>query len=156
MISINPANGALGKPIPVSQNPGILAASSDGTSLFVAANQDQTVQQIDLATQAVIHTFPFPPNSTDCCGALSATDLKAVPGSPQEVVLAVGIPGYEFGEMALYNSTGLVNYVPTTASAAGAIVFSSFAYAGNPLTIYALPFTFAQNSFCLLYTSRCV
>jgi hypothetical protein len=152
VISINPANGALGKPIPVSQNPGILAASSDGTSLFVAANQDQTVQQIDLATQAVIHTFPFPPNSTDCCGALSATDLKAVPGSPQEVVLAVGIPGYEFGEMALYNSTGLVNYVPTTASAAGAIVFSSFAYAGNPLTIYALPFTFAQNSFFNIIT----
>lgn len=145
VISINPATGALGTPIPVGQNPGLLAPSSDGGYLFVVANQDQTVQRINLSTKTVDRTFSFPPNNTTCCGSLSAVDLKGVPGLPQEVVLAVEIPSYGFGEMALYNDTGLVNYVPTTA--AGTVYFSSFAYVGTSSTIYALPFTNAQKSF---------
>jgi hypothetical protein len=145
VVPINSATGALGTPIPVGNNPGLLAASGDGSYLFVVANQDATVQRIDLATQAVDQTFPFPPNSSNCCGSSAAADLKAVPGSPQEVVLALDIQDYGYAAMALYNGTGLVNYVPTTTN--GAIHFSSFAYAGNPPTIYALPFTSAQNSF---------
>jgi len=145
VISINPVTGAVGTPIPVGQNPWLLAPSSDGSYLFVVANQDQTVQRINLSTGTVDRTFPFPPNGTDCCGALSGTDLKGIPGTPQEVVLATDIPLYGFGEMALYNDSGMVNYVPT--SAQGTLSFSSFAYAGNPLTIYSLPFTEAQNPF---------
>lgn len=145
VISINPATGALGTPIPVGDNPGLLAASSDGSYLFVVSNQDQTVQRINLSTDTVDQTFPFPPNSTNCCGALAGADLKGVPASPQEVVLALEIPLYGFAEMALYNGTGLVNYVPTTY--VGALYFSSFAYAGSSPTIYALPFNSAQTSF---------
>jgi hypothetical protein len=150
VIPINPVSGALGKPIPVGQNPGVMAASSDGSYLFVVANQDQTVQRINLATHAVDRTFPFPPNGTTCCGALSGVDLNGVPGVPQEVVLAVQIPLYGFGEMALYNDSGLVNYVPTTS--VESVNFSSFAYVDNPQTIYALPFTNAQNSFFNIVT----
>ncbi len=150
VIPINPATGALGKPIPVGQNPTLLAASSDGSYLFVVANQDQTVQRINMSTQAVDETFPFPPNNTDCCGALSGTDLHGIPGSPEEVVLALDVPGYGFGEMALYNKSGLVNYVPTTSE--GTLDFSSFTYVGNPLTIYSLPFTNAQVSYFSIVT----
>jgi Abnormal spindle-like microcephaly-assoc'd, ASPM-SPD-2-Hydin len=150
VIPINPTTGALGTPIPVGNNPGLLAASSDGSYLFVVANQDQTVQRINLSTQAVDQTFPFPPNNTNCCGALSAVDLKGVSGSPQEVVLALDISGYGFAVMALYNDTGLVNYVPATSTAT--VDFSSFAYAGGSSTIYALPFSNAQNSFFNILT----
>jgi hypothetical protein len=139
VIPINPTTGALGIPIPVGKNPGLLAVSSDGNYLFVAANQDQTVQRIDLSTKKVDRTFAFPPNSTTCCGSLSATDLKGIPGSPKEVVLSAQIPLYGYGETALYNDVGMVNYVPTSSSAT--LSFSSFAYAGDPLSIYALPFT---------------
>ncbi len=146
VIPINPATGALGTPIPVGNNPYVLAPSSDGSYLFVAANQDQTVQRINLATQAVDQTFPFPPNLSDgCCPPLSAVDMKGIPGSPQEVVVAFDIPGYGFAEMALYNDAGLVNYVPT--SSVPTLNLSSFAYAGSSSTIYALPFTNAQNSY---------
>ena len=144
VIPINPATGALGTPIPVGNNPGLIAPSSDGSYLYVVANQDQTVQRINLSTNAVEKTFPFPPNNTSCCGALAGTDLKGVPGAPTKVVLAVSPSGYPFAEMALYDDTGLVNYVPTSSEA---ISFSSFAYAGNPTTIYALPFTSALNPF---------
>jgi hypothetical protein len=150
VMPINPATGALGKPIPVGQNPTLLAASSDGSYLFVIADQDQTVQRINMSTLAVDETFPFPPNNTDCCGPLSATDLHGIPGSPEEVVLALDIPGYGFGEMALYNNSGLVNYVPTTAE--GLVDFSSFTYVGDSLTIYSLPFTNAQVSYFSIVT----
>ncbi len=150
VVPINPASGALGKPIPVGNNPGPLAPSSDGSYLFVVLNQDLTVQRINLATNAVDRTFPFPPNGTTCCGALSGAQLTGVPGMPQEVVLAVDIPEYGFGEMALYNDSGLVNYVPTTSLAT--VSFSSFAFAGNPAAIYSLPFTPAQNSFFNIVT----
>jgi hypothetical protein len=68
-----------------------------------------------------------------------------MPGSPQEVVLALSGYAGIGGEMALYNDTGRVNYTPVNYT--GALAFSSFAFAGNPLTIYSLPFTSAQNSF---------
>lgn len=47
--------------------------------------------------------------------------------------------------MALYDDSGMVNYIPT--SYVAELSFSSFAYAGSPITIYALPFTTAQNPF---------
>jgi hypothetical protein len=149
VIAINPTTGALGTPIPVGNNPGLLAPSSDGSYLFVVANQDLTVQRINLSTKQVEKTFAFPPNGTTCCGALAATDLKGLPGSPKEVVLATNIPGYGFGEIALYNDTGMVNYVPPS-SIVFPPAFGSFAYAGSPLTIYALPFTLVQNFFSIV------
>ena len=69
---------------------------------------------------------------------------------PQEFVLALDIPGYGFGEMALYDDSGLVNYVPTTSG--GTADFSSFAYVDNPTTIYSLPFTIAQSPFFNIVT----
>src|ERR1035437_2472269 len=47
VVPINPSTGALGTPIPVGTNPGLLAASSDGSYLFIVSNQDQTVQRIN-------------------------------------------------------------------------------------------------------------
>src|SRR5262249_23669015 len=88
VIPITPSTGALGKPIPVGQNPTALAPSSDGKYLFVVSNTDQTVQRINLSTKLVERTFAFPPNSTTCCGALAGFDMKGMPGSPQQVVVA--------------------------------------------------------------------
>ena len=121
-----------------------MALSSDGKYLFVVANQDQTVQRINLSTSSVEKTFNFPPNNCSYCGMQTAVDLKVVPGSPENFVLALT------GEVALYNSLGLVNYVPTTYSAFGD--FTSFALAGSPLTIYSLPFTNAQSDFFSVIT----
>jgi hypothetical protein len=118
VIPVAPSSGALGTPIPVGNNPVMLAASSDGQYLFVALAADQTVQRINLNTQAVDRTFPYAAN-------VAATDLQAVPGSPQEVVLAQG------GNLSLYNDSGLVNSV-------AASTFSSVTFAGNPLTIYGM------------------
>ncbi|HEY2017880.1 MAG TPA: choice-of-anchor D domain-containing protein, partial [Bryobacteraceae bacterium] len=143
VLPINPATGNLGTPIPVGQNPTLLAPSSDGNYLYVANATDLTVQRISLQSNSVDETFPFPLNP-DCTGCTlpPAVDLKSVPGSPQEVILSQG------AEISLYNSSGLVNYIPTTPiySALGP-AFGSMAFAGNPVTLYAEPFTDVQNPF---------
>jgi hypothetical protein len=143
VIPINPATGAAGAPIPVGNDPRLLAASSDGSYLYVALYADQTVQRINLTTQAVERTFAFQPIPT-CptgCSNIIPTDLKSVPGVPQEVVLAEG------SWLALYNDSGLVNYVPSSSVEYFAPTFNSIAFAGNPQSIYALPFTSVQNPF---------
>jgi hypothetical protein len=139
VIPINAATGTPGKPIAVGNDPGPMALSSDGKFLFVVANQDQTVQRINLTTNLVEQTFSFPPNNCSFCGMQTAVDLKGVPGSPESFVLALT------GEVALYNNLGLVNSVPATNSVFGD--FTSFAFAGGSSTIYSLPFTNAQSNF---------
>ena len=142
VIPIDPSTGATQTPIPVGNNPVLLAASSDGSYLFVANSGDNTVQRINLATSRVEATFPFAPNVyCPSCEILPATDLQVIPGAPQEFVLAQG------GMAALYNGSGLVNYVPSTQILIAAPSFNSIAFAGNPLTLYAEPFTSVQNSF---------
>lgn len=142
ILSIDPTTGTPGTPIPVGNDPRLLAPSDDGKYLYVALFGDQTVQRINLQTQTVERTFPFSPNPfCQGCSILAATDLHAVPGSPEEVVLAQG------SMISLYNDSGLVNYVPNTYAQQINPGVSSFAFAGNPLTIYALPFTDVKNSF---------
>lgn len=139
IIPVTASTGALGAPIAVGNDPGLMALSSDGKYLFVVNNQDQTVQRINLSTNSVEETFNFPPNNCSYCGMQTAVDLKGVPSSPESFVLALT------GEIALYNNLGLVNYVPTIYSAFGD--FTSFAFAGNLSTIYSLPFTNAHSNF---------
>jgi hypothetical protein len=144
VLPIDAETGNLGTPIAVGNDPGLIALTSDGKYLFVVANQDQTVQRINLSKNSVEKIFNFPPNNCSYCGLQTAVDLKAIPGSPENFVLALT------GEVALYNSHGLVNYVPTTYSAFGD--FTSFAFAGHPSTIYTLPFTNAQSDFFNIIT----
>jgi hypothetical protein len=141
VVPINAATGTLGTPIPVGHNPVLLAASSDGKYLYVALAGDQTVQRINLQTQAVERTFPFPANICTTCGTSTPADLQVVPGNSQEVVLSLG------NMLVLYNDAGLINYVPGTYSYYYMAPFNSIAFAGNPQSIYSLPFTIVQNSF---------
>jgi len=130
-------------PIPVGKNPGILAASSDGAYLFVANQADQTVQRINLKTNTVERTFPYTPNPyCSTCSNPSATDLATISGSPQEVLLSQG------GWLSLFNDAGLVNYVPNDGICCMADPnFGSIALAGNPLTVYAIPFLITGKFF---------
>lgn len=146
VIPVDPTTGAPGTPIPVMTDPQFLSASDDGSYLYVAAGYNGTsaftVDRINLTSGVVDRTFPFPPNP-DCstCSLLPATDLKAVPGQPTEVLLAQG------DVLALYNDNGLVNYVPSGPNNYAEPQFDSLAILPNSLTVYALPFTIFQNPF---------
>jgi hypothetical protein len=143
VIPIDPTTGATQTPIAVGQNPAILAASNDGSYLYVANQTDQTVQRINLKTNAVERTFPYTPNLyCSTCVNLSATDLLSVPGSPQEVLLSQG------SWLTLFNDAGLVNYVPNDGICCYSDPnFGSIALAGHPLTVYGVPFSYGGDYF---------
>jgi HYDIN/CFA65/VesB family protein/centrosomal CEP192-like protein/beta-propeller repeat-containing protein len=142
VLPIDPVTLTTGTPIPVGNDPVYLAASSDGSYLYVANRGDQTVQRINLQIGSVERTFPYSPNPfCTGCNILDASDLEAVPGSPTEVVLA------QNDMLSLYNDSGLVNYSPTGFVEYFSPTFSNFAFAGTPLTIYSVPFTTIQNPF---------
>lgn len=143
VVPVDPTTGALGAAIAVQEQPDLLAASSDGAYLYVANDGAQTVQRINLSTDAVERTFNYTPNPTcNDCGNTIATDLASVPGSPTEVLLSQG------SWLTLYNDSGRVNYVPNDGVCCNADPdFGSIALAGNPLTVYGLPFTYVGGYF---------
>ena len=143
VVSVDPTTGTVGTPIAVQEQPSLLAPSSDGTYLYVANDGAQTVQRINLQTNAIERTFNYTPNLyCSTCTNLSATDLASVPGSPKEVLLSQG------SWLTLYNDSGSVNYVPNDGSCCYADPdFGSMALAGDPLTVYGLPFSFGGNYF---------
>jgi Abnormal spindle-like microcephaly-assoc'd, ASPM-SPD-2-Hydin/Beta-propeller repeat len=142
VIPLDPTTGVQGTPIAVGNDPRFLAVSSDGSYLYVANQGDLTLQRINLATNSVERTFPFTPNIyCPSCETLIASDLAGVPGAPREVLLAQG------SILSLFDDAGLVNYVPDSSCCHGDPTFNSIALAGNPLTIYGLPFSFGGNYF---------
>jgi hypothetical protein len=142
VLPIDPATLKAGTPIQVGNDPVYLAASSDGSYLYVANRGDQTVQRINLQAGSVERTFAYSPNPfCTGCNILDASDLEAVPGSPTEVVLA------QNDMLSLYNDSGLVNFSPTGFVEIAAPTFSNFTFAGTPPTIYSLPFATVPNPF---------
>lgn len=134
---IDPAAGKVNQFIPVGNNPRKLAVSDDGNYLYVALDGDHAIQRINLNTFAIERTFALPVDSS--FGLLTVADMKVVPGSPQSVVMAlfrVASPAED--GIALYNDAGLVNWLGND-SADGYVAVDSFAFVGNPPTVYSFP-----------------
>ncbi len=135
IVAINPVSATAGTPIAVGNDPGVLAASSDGAYLYVALNADHTIQRINLATLAIERTFPLPADPTD--GNLKVLDMHVVPGTPTEVVASLALPNGDPAEdgVALFNDTGLVNWLPSLPK--DVVSIDKFTFT-SPSTIYGV------------------
>lgn len=138
VIPINPATGATMTPIAVSSDPQLLAVSSDGTELYVATSAG-VLQRINLKTLAIEKTFKLPVDAE--WGQTYAHEMQVVPGSPKSIVveLFAQVDPAEDGA-ALYNDSGLVNWLPGVGSNHNdnMLMLDSFTFA-TPNTIYGLP-----------------
>lgn len=145
VIPIDPSTGNTLTPIAVGKDPQALAASDDGTYLYVGSRGDQVIQRIDLNTGAVDRTFPYPPGGL-ILGNFIVSEMHTVPGSPKSLLVALGSTGGVGGVVALYNDGGLVNSVPDLTQFFGGVDVSDFAFT-DPSTAYSLPFTSATPFF---------
>jgi hypothetical protein len=136
IIPINPATGATMTPIPVASGPRALAVSGDGSELYVASTG--VLQRINLQTLAIEKTFNLPVDSE--WGQTYAGEMHVVPGSPKSIVveLSANVDPAEDGA-ALYNDSGLVNWLPGVA-ARPPLAIDSFTFT-SATSIYALPMT---------------
>ena len=111
VISVNPATASPGAPIAVGNDPGVLAASSDGKYLYVALNGDHTIQRINLSTNAIERTFSLPVDTS--FGKLTVFDMHVVPGKDVELVASLMDTASPSEDgIALFNDSGLVNWIP--------------------------------------------
>jgi hypothetical protein len=143
VIPINPATGALMTPIAVSSGPRALAASSDGTELYVASTG--VLQRFNLKTLALEKTFNLPVDPE--WGQTYVQEMHVVPGSPQSIVveLFADVDPAEDGA-ALYNDSGLVNWLPGEAPTSEPLQIDSFTFTSSS-SIYALPEAFNSTFF---------
>ncbi len=136
IIPINPATGTMMTPIAVSSDPQRLAISGDGSELYVATSAG-ILQRISLKTLAIEKTFNLPVDSE--WGQTYAQEMHVVPGSPQSIVveLFVHVDPAEDGA-ALYNDSGLVNWLPGEAPTKSPLQMDSFTFT-SATSIYGLP-----------------
>jgi Bacterial Ig-like domain (group 3) len=137
IIPINPVTGATMTPIPVASDPRELAVSGDGSELYVASTG--VLQRINLQTLAIEKTFNLPVDPE--WGQTYAGEMHVVPGSPKSIVveLFTNVDPAEDGA-ALYNDSGLVNWVPGEAPTSRPLAIDSFTFT-SAASIYALPMT---------------
>ncbi|HEX4320597.1 MAG TPA: chitobiase/beta-hexosaminidase C-terminal domain-containing protein [Acidobacteriaceae bacterium] len=135
IIRINPATGAMMTPIAVSSDPQVLAVSNDGSELYVGTSAG-VLQRINLKTLAIEKTFNLPIDAE--WGQTYPHEMHVVPGSPKSIVveLFANVSPEEDGA-ALYNDSGLVNWVPGV-DATTPLHLDSFTFT-SPTTIYGLP-----------------
>jgi hypothetical protein len=150
ILPINPVNATAGTPIPVGNDPGVLAASADGKYLYVALNGDHTIQRINLSTNAIERTFPLPVDRQ--YGNLRVFDMHVVPGNSTEVVasLMANASPSEDG-IVFFNDGGLVNELPGILQRTPIVSVDHFTFTNDPSTLYAIaPYTssgFAELSY---------
>jgi hypothetical protein len=135
VIPINPATGAMAAPIAVASGPRALAVSDDGSELYVASAG--VLQRFNLKTQALEKTFDLPVDSE--FGQTYVHEMRVAPGSPQSIVveLFANAEPAEDGA-ALYNDSGLVNWIPGVGSTQSPLELDSFAFTSST-AIYGLP-----------------
>lgn len=80
IVAINPETGAIGQPVFVGSEPGMLARSDDNQFLYVALNGASTVRRFDLATQTAGLTFSIGT-------PLHVEDMAVPPGQPHSVCI---------------------------------------------------------------------
>jgi hypothetical protein len=144
IIPINPATGAMMTPIAVATGPRALAVSDDGSELFVASTG--VLQRINLKTLVIEKTFNLPVDSE--WGQTYVQEMHVVPGSPTSIVveLFANVDPSEDGA-ALYNDSGLVNWIPGQSVVNGSnsiFWLDSFTFTSSPSIIYGLP---TENTF---------
>ena len=91
IVSIDPATGALGKPIPVGSEPNRMAITADGRYLWVALDGAAAVRRVDLSTGTADPQFSV---ASSGLGWVTVSALAALPGAPGSVVAST----YEFGD----------------------------------------------------------
>lgn len=135
VIPITPSTGTMGTPVPVASNPRALAVSDDGTELYVAS--DGVLQRFNPKTMTLEKSFNLPVDPQ--WGQTYVTEMHVVPGSPQSIVVHLSATANSSPDgLALYNDSGLVNWLQTVGgSGSPTLDVDSFTFT-SPSTIYYL------------------
>jgi hypothetical protein len=104
IVSMDPATGALGTPIPVGSEPNKLALTSDGKYLWVGLDGASGVRKVDLITNKAGLQVALSVDNTYYYGdPQTALNLIALPGASDSVIVLQG-SAYYFSDLGIYDS----------------------------------------------------
>ena len=121
VVTIDPYTGNVSNPIWVGSEPGKLALSDDGTTLWVTLNGASSIRKVDLTTKTATSVqvyFAGDPHT----GLGNFTDLAVMPGNPNTVAVAY---------------SGVVTIVDGTVKRTKTGQGSYFAFGTSPNKLYA-------------------
>jgi uncharacterized repeat protein (TIGR01451 family) len=129
--AIDPETGALGPSIFVGSEPGKLALSDDGKTLYVALQGAAAVRVVDLSTQTAGLQFNL--GSDSFFGPYYPEDLAVQPGHPNVVAISLMYPGVSprHAGVAIYDNGVMRPLKTQTHTGSNRIEFSS-----DPSRIY--------------------
>lgn len=136
---IGPSTGAIIRQVTVGSDPGPLALSSDGSSLYVELDGTDNVVRIAMTTFTVVSSFR--PGITVPSGAVSAKDIETVPGDPNAVAVAWKTPT-SYAGFAVYDSG-----VPRTKVAPANPFVDTITFDGSPNRLFAYNARGASHEF---------
>jgi hypothetical protein len=113
IVSMDPATGALGTPIPVGSEPNKLAITSDGKFLWVGLDGASGVRKVDLTANTAGLQFALNGTNNNTGSPLTALNLLALPGATDSVVVLQGVSNYYASALAIYDSGALRGAVTT-------------------------------------------
>lgn len=90
VVTVNPATGSVGSPVPVGSQPSSMALTGDGNYLYVNETGANAVARLNTSSQQVEFSFPVTVNNY----AISLRDVAAMPGSDDTIAVDSGMgPG---------------------------------------------------------------
>ncbi|HEY9404964.1 MAG TPA: Calx-beta domain-containing protein [Pyrinomonadaceae bacterium] len=91
IVPVNPATGETGAPVFIGSEPGKMALSDDGHTLYVSLDGSYSVRRFDTATRTPGQQFSLGQHSIS--GNRTARDIAVAPGNPNLVAIARGYFG---------------------------------------------------------------
>ncbi len=104
IVSIDPYTGEVSNSVFVGSEPGKLAVSDDGQSLFVALNGAAAVRQVDIPSMTAGLQFPL--GSDPFFGPMYVEDMQVLPGYPDSIAVSRKYQGFSprHAGVAVYDS----------------------------------------------------
>lgn len=135
---IDPVTGAVGPFIPVGSEPGRLALSDDGRTLYVSLAGAGAVRRVDLENLQAGLQFPVGSRPRD--GLFRAVDLEVLPGRAESI--AVSRQGSSYEGIAIYD-----NGVPRANSTPGRFGTHLIEFSASSALLYAYDFQYREEGF---------
>ncbi|MEM8705809.1 MAG: hypothetical protein AAGE98_05085, partial [Actinomycetota bacterium] len=87
LLAFDPVDGSVAWSVDVGGEPGPLAISDDGSTVYVGLGDAPSLVEVDVATESITGTYPL--GASGSCPARFAEDIEVLPGDAAAVIVAM-------------------------------------------------------------------
>ena len=146
VVTIDPYSGTVGNPIWVGSEPGKMAVSDDGSTMWVALNGSFSVRKVDLVNKVATGVQITVPGDSHL-GNTAVGEIAVMPGSPATIALATnGIVIYDNGVARAKTYGSYYTFYPSNLAMTFGDASTLYAVGGSALYRFAIDATGVASS----------